>query len=1288
MPLAPKNDWDFEVIREGEENILFIYVESFPMAPSLEDSELVMGKTVDILEQISDVTKIVFTQNRDYEYDLSQTSMIKEIADLHKKILQDKTTIGYISFSTLNINNRRFVGGKYTELQNILYKNLKADPIGAYVELTRIGRRERIEVDKFVDENIREVIKKYIAVIHYILSLLDKTRVIELAKPYLPGYKVGDRTVYRYIFAPTIKPDFMFTKLMANYPNDGEEIDSYSLDEDTEVTIFKFHNSIKILYHVMPPEFKLSEDKYELLDTARKMMVEHKPKQEEFTNPERMRQVFANIGHDLIQELANNKGVTLRPKDIDKITEILVRYTVGFGLIEVLLKDENIQDIVINSPMGKTPMFVVHAKYGECYTNIIPTKNEAESWASKLRLISGRPLDEANPIIDTELELPGAFTRVSVIAPPLDPTGLAFAFRRHRDKPWTLPLFIKYKMINPLAAGLLSFFVDGTRATLVAGTRSAGKSSLLSSLMVEIMRKYRVITIEDSVTGDTEIVVRIKGQWKRTTVGKLINEEIEKYGYLTTHAGHEITSNFDGIEIMTMDKKGKIKIAQPATFIRHKVKKPIYRVTTKTGRTIKVTEDHGLFILGKEAAIEEAKITDLKIGSKIAVPRMLPLINHRIDTLNLFNKIIEREYSFITGAEVNNLLEKYYNQIVNSGQARGYSYWTIKGWKRRKILPGEIIKDLMAIAPELEFSNCSFKCGENSIKKMPSNLLLTNDFLTFLGLWIADGCYDKSSVIISCNDQEDREIFDKIAKQFGFERKIHSDSISYMINSKTLKIVLQDMLGFTGNAYTKRIPEWIFNLGPDQIAAFLKGIFSGDGCATDKEIVIPLASEQLLKDLQTLLLLFKIILRVGTKRKGDKTLRANISDLVSLQNFAKYIGFLQEYKSNILFDLCQKVSTHDVTDTFDFLSETKKQLSELFGSNFNTNDYIKRNNTLGRKKLSSLLETKQGQQVQIIEKLHALVQADIFFDRIIYIELVTNNETQVYDFSVPDNESFICNNIVAHNTLELPTKNLRDLGFNIQSMKVASALAAESTEVSADKGIRATLRLGDSALIIGEVRSKEAIALYEAMRVGAAANVVAGTIHGDSPYGVFDRVVNDIGIPKTSFKATDIIITTNPVKSADGLSKKRRVTQITEVRKHWQNDPLTENGFVDLMKYNAEKDELLISDELKNGDSESIKAIAGNIKEFAGNWDAVWDNIVLRAKTKEALVAIADQINDPNILEAGFYIKANDQFHLICQKIQEEAGSLDSKRILFEWTEWLKREVKKKKYAELNEEYG
>ena len=204
----------------------------------------------------------------------------------------------------------------------------------------------------------------------------------------------------------------------------------------------------------------------------------------------------------------------------------------------------------------------------------------------------------------------------------------------------------------------------------------------------------------------------------------------------------------------------------------------------------------------------------------------------------------------------------------------------------------------------------------------------------------------------------------------------------------------------------------------------------------------------------------------------------------------------------------------------------------------------------------------------------------------------------------------------------------------------------------------------------------EAFALYEAMRIGALANVVAGTIHGDSPYGVFDRVVNDLKVPKTSFKATDIIVVANPMKSPDGLHKWRRITQITEVRKHWEEDPLRERGFVDLMKYDTKKDMLIPTDDLINGDSEIIKEIGGNVKEWAGNWDAIWENILLRAKIKETLVNYADKLKNDSLLEAKFVIDSNDQFHRISEIVKEEVGYLDNKRIFFSWEEWLKRRIR------------
>jgi hypothetical protein len=269
--------------------------------------------------------------------------------------------------------------------------------------------------------------------------------------------------------------------------------------------------------------------------------------------------------------------------------------------------------------------------------------------------------------------------------------------------------------------------------------------------------------------------------------------------------------------------------------------------------------------------------------------------------------------------------------------------------------------------------------------------------------------------------------------------------------------------------------------------------------------------------------------------------------------------------------------------------------------------------------------------------------------------------------------------IVIEDTLELPVDALRKLKYDILRMKVRSSLLKTTTEVSADEGIRTSLRLGDSCLIVGEVRSLEAKALYEAMRVGALANVVAGTIHGASPYGVFDRVVNDLEVPVTSFKATDCIIVANPVKTPDGLRSMKRIVQITEVRKHWTKDPEEEKGFVDLLKYNVEKDELEASEELINGDSEIIKAIASGVKGWAGDWEAVYDNILLRGKVKQEIVDMSTRIKNDMILESKFNSLSNNMFHQFCQDVTQEVGLPVSEKVFPLWQNWLKEQIRGKK---------
>ena len=155
------------------------------------------------------------------------------------------------------------------------------------------------------------------------------------------------------------------------------------------------------------------------------------------------------------------------------------------------------------------------------------------------------------------------------------------------------------------------------------------------------------------------------------------------------------------------------------------------------------------------------------------------------------------------------------------------------------------------------------------------------------------------------------------------------------------------------------------------------------------------------------------------------------------------------------------------------------------------------------------------------------------------------------------------------------------------------------------------------------------------------------------------------------------LIIANPVKSSDGLHRNRRITKITEVRKNWENDPQLENGFQDLFKYDSKTDRLEITDDLINGESDILKAIGSSVKHWAGNWDAIWENITLRGKIKQLQVDLSIKYNNNDMLEAKAIIDSNDMFHKISEKVSNEFGYLDSKQIFFEFKDWYEDYIKR-----------
>lgn len=133
--------------------------------------------------------------------------------------------------------------------------------------------------------------------------------------------------------------------------------------------------------------------------------------------------------------------------------------------------------------------------------------------------------------------------------------------------------------------------------------------------------------------------------------------------------------------------------------------------------------------------------------------------------------------------------------------------------------------------------------------------------------------------------------------------------------------------------------------------------------------------------------------------------------------------------------------------------------------------------------------------------------------------------------------------LTIEDTMELPGAAMRRLGYKVQSILVDERMGGDQLSRS-DEALRVSLRMGESAIVLGEVRGEEAKTLYQSMRAGRAGSAIMGTVHGDSADSVFKRMVYDIGVPEEAFMATDVVVTLGTVRDRRTGNLIRRVNEI------------------------------------------------------------------------------------------------------------------------------------------------
>ncbi len=229
-------------------------------------------------------------------------------------------------------------------------------------------------------------------------------------------------------------------------------------------------------------------------------------------------------------------------------------------------------------------------------------------------------------------------------------------------------------------------------------------------------------------------------------------------------------------------------------------------------------------------------------------------------------------------------------------------------------------------------------------------------------------------------------------------------------------------------AINKSVPDCIFMLTKDQLALFLKVLFSCDGSVYITSQNIPALSystisHKLAQDVQHLLLRFGLVAKLRTKNQhvNNKLYKAYELQILGapVKLFLEEIGIWgrKEAKAKILdLPVNKRVNTHyDTIPTGPEFWEIMRQTAE--GKSFkwiSEKAGVHIRNRRHDRPLTRATVSAIANMYPSVSLLQALAFGDIYWDEIESITPV--GEEIVYDLTVPESANFVANDLIIHNS--------------------------------------------------------------------------------------------------------------------------------------------------------------------------------------------------------------------------------------------------------------------------------
>ena len=226
----------------------------------------------------------------------------------------------------------------------------------------------------------------------------------------------------------------------------------------------------------------------------------------ELTNDEQTE--YQKIKERIIQYNINEEGTNLEKEEIkqllntntnnEKIVNKILNDLQGYGKIDTLLSDDNLEEIMIIG--NDKPIYVYHRKHGMMITDIQLKDREIRQIIEKIANNVQRKIDKQTPILDARL--PDG-SRVNATIPPVSADGPTLTIRKFKKDPYTVIDLIKSNTMSSQLASFLWIVIEGLNVRpsniIIAGGTGSGKTTTLNTLTTFIPPYERIITIEDTL---------------------------------------------------------------------------------------------------------------------------------------------------------------------------------------------------------------------------------------------------------------------------------------------------------------------------------------------------------------------------------------------------------------------------------------------------------------------------------------------------------------------------------------------------------------------------------------------------------------------------------------------------------------------------------------------------------------------------------------------------------------------------------------------------------------------